>query len=348
MKIEEMKEMPKIAVKGHMYEKGYVTEIRHTRENCYNDVYHFDPTAWTNLGALVPDSMEVTANFIGTPSKYEVQTAYKVMNRKGKVTLYVNVSEAPNRSEILTENTFKQCGHPFDLFFKDTIKLGSYQLTKDDFEMRSKYGNDWDDIILKRKFGVWLTEMVDYAQELIQAKMDDYMKQFSDTELKAIMAANACMEDLINAQNNINTVFDAVAGLVTARSSMRHIDLDKVSELEDMIKSTLDSAVRSIVYINKVEGLYNLVDEQGESHHHGLKADDVRDKLYKTIKDNTEHIKYDVEHMSLDAGFTGHDLHHCMSLTYYYAESFTGINLPKMHVKISYNKAGDSNEKNND
>lgn len=337
MKIEELKEMPKIAVKGHMFQKGYVTEIRHTRENCYNDVYHFDPTAWTNLGALVPDSMEVTANFIGTPSKYEVKTAYKVMNRKGKVTLYVNVSEAPNRSEILTENTFKQCGHPFDLFFKDTIKLGSYQLTKDDFEMRSEYGNDWDDIILKREFGVWLTEMVDYSQELIQAKMDDYMKQFSNAELKAIMAANACTEDLINAQNNINTVFDAVAGLVTARSSMCHIDLDKVSELEDMIKSTLDSAVRSIVYINKVEGLYNLVDEQNESHHHELKADDVRNRLYKIIKDNAESIKYDAGHQEL----TGHDLHHSISLTYNYADSFTGINPQKMHVKISYNEAGD-------
>ena len=345
MKIEEMKEMPKIAVKGHVFEKGYVTEIRHTRESHYDGIYYFDPTDWINVAAFLPKKMKVTANFIGTPSKYEVQTAYKVMNRKGKVTLYVNVSEAPNRSEILTENTFKQCEHSFDLFFKDTIKLGSYQLTKDDFEMKNKYGNDWDDIILKRNFGVWLTKMVDYAQELIQAKMDDYMKQFSDAELKAITAANACMEDLINAQENINTVFNAVAGLVTARSSMCHIDLDKVSELEDMIKSTLDSAVRSIVYINKVEGLYNLVDEQGESHHHELKADDVRDRLYKIIKDNAESIKYDVEHMSLNAGFTGHDLHHSMSLTYYYPESFTGITLPKMHVKIGYNKGGDLNEK---
>lgn len=290
MKIEEMEKMPKIAIKGHEFEKGYVTEIRHTRENCYGDIYHFDPTAWTNLGALVPDSTEVTANFVGTPSKYEVQTAYKVMNRKGKVTLYVNVRKAPIRKNVLPENTFKNCNHWFSLFFKDTIKLGSYQLTKDDFEMKNKHWDDWSDIILKRKFGVWLTEMVDYAQKLIQAKMDDYMKQFSDAELKAIIAANACTEDLINAQNNINTVFDAVAGLVTARSSMRHIDLDKVSELEDMIKSTLDSAVRSIIYINKIEGVYNLVDEQGESHHHELKTDDVRDKLYKIIKDNTESI----------------------------------------------------------
>lgn len=348
MKIEKMEKMPKIAVKGHVFEKGYVTEIRHTRENHYDGIYHFDPTDWIDLASFLPGKMKVIANFVGTPSKYEVQTAYKVMNRKGKVTLYVNVSEAPTQRHILTENTFKKCGHSFDLFFKDTIKLGSYQLTKDDFEIKNKYGDDWSDIILKRKFGVWLTEMVDYAQELIQAKMDDYMKQFSDAELKAITAANACTEDLINAQKNINTVFNAVAGLVTARSSMRHIDLDKVSELEDMIKSTLDSAVRSIVYINKVEGLYNLVDEQGESHHHELKADDVRDKLYKIIKDNTESIKYDVEHMSLNAGFTGHDLHHSMSLTYYYAESFTGINLPKMHVKIGYNESGDSNEENND
>ena len=328
-----MKEMPKIAIKGHMFQKGYVTEIRHTRENCYNDVYHFDPTAWTNLGALVPDSMEVTANFIGTPSKYEVKTAYKVMNRKGKVTLYVNVSEAPNRSEILTENTFKQCGHPFDLFFKDTIKLGSYQLTKDDFEMKNKYDNDWSDIILKRKFGVWLTEMVDYAQELIQAKMDDYMKQFSDTELKAIMAANACTEDLINAQKNINTVFNAVSGLVTARSSMCHIDLDKVSELEDMIKSTLDSAVRSIIYINKVEGLYNLVDEQEVSHHHDLNPSDVRNEVYKIIKNNSDGIKYGVEHISSYC-FSGYNLHESMSLKYDFADSFTGIDLLEMHVKI--------------
>lgn len=333
MKIEEMKEMPKIAIKGHVFEKGYVTEIRHTRESHYDGIYYFDPTDWINAAAFLPNKMKVTANFVGTPSKYEVQTAYKVMNRKGKVTLYVNVSEAPNRSEILMENTFKQCGHPFDLFFKDTIKLGSYQLTKDDFEMRSKYGNDWDDIILKRKFGGWLTEMVDYAQELIQAKMDDYMKQFSDTELKAIMAANACTEDLINAQENINNVFNAVAGLVTARSSMCHIDLDKVSELEDMIKSTLDSAVRSIVYINKVEGLYNLVDEQEVSHHHDLNPSDVRNEVYKIIKNNSDGIKYGVEHISSYC-FNGYNLHESMSLKYDFADSFTGIDLLEMHVKI--------------
>lgn len=333
MKIEELKEMPKIAIKGHMFQKGYVTEIRHTRESHYDGIYYFDPTDWINVAAFLPNKMKVTANFVGALSKYEVQTAYKVMNRKGKVTLYVNVSEAPNRSEILTENTFKQCGHPFNLFFKNTIKLGSYQLTKDDFEMRSKYGNDWDDIILKRNFGVWLTEMVDYAQELIQAKMDDYMKQFSDAELKAIMAANACMEDLINAQNNINTVFNAVAGLVTARSSMLHIDLDKVSELEDMIKSTLDSAVRSIVYINKVEGLYNLVDEQGVSHHHDLNPSDVRNEVYKIIKNNSDGIKYGVEHISSYC-FSGYNLHESMSLKYDFADSFTGIDLLEMHVKI--------------
>lgn len=335
MNIEEMEKMPKVVIKGHEFEKGYVTQIRHTKEIQLGSGFcRFDPTSWTNLYKLIPDTMEVTANFVGTPAKYEVKTAYKIMNRKGKVTLYVNVcGESSNQYSRLGENTFYKCNHPFDQFFADTIKLGSYQLTKDDFEMRSAIANDWSDIILKRKFGEWLTDMINDAQATIQEKMDDYMKQFSEAELKAITSAKTCMEDLENSQCCINTAFDAVAGLVIARSSMCHIDQKKVSELDDMIESTLESVVNSIIYINKVEKIYNVVDEQEVSHHHDLKPSDVRNRIYNIIKDKSDGIKYGVERIST-YGFSGHDLHHSMSLTYNYADSFTGINLPEMHVKI--------------
>lgn len=335
MKIEEMEKMPKVAIAGHTSEKGYVTQIRHTKERqCGNGICRFDPTSWTNLYKLIPDTMEVTANFVGTPAKYEVKTAYKIMNRKGKVTLYVNVcGETSNQYSQLGENTFYTCNHPFDQFFADTIKLGSYQLTKDDFEMRSAIANDWSDIILKRKFGKWLTAMINDAQATIQEKMDDYMKQFSEAELKAITSAKTCMEDLVSAQSSINTAFNAVAGLVIARSSMCHIDKKKVSELDDMIESTLESVVNSIIYINKVEKIYNVVDEQEVSHHHDLKPSDVRNEVYKIIKNNSDGIKYGVEHISSDC-FIGFNLHESMSLEYDFADSFTGIDLLEMHVKI--------------
>lgn len=335
MKIEEMEKMPKVAITGHAYEKGYVTQVRNTKEIQLGSGFcRFDPTSWTNLYKLVPDTMEVKANFVGTAVKYEVKTAYKIMNRKGKVNLYVKVCESPSyRYSQLAENTFYKCNHPFDQFFADTIKLGSYQLTNDDFEMRSANQNNWDDIILKKKFGDWLTDMINEAQVTIQAKMDDYVAQFSDGELKAITAAKACMEDLISAQSSINKAFDAVAGLVIARSSMCHIDKKKVSKLDDMIESTLESVVNSIIYINKVEKIYNVVDEQEVSHHYELKPSDVRNRIYKIIKDNSDGIKYGVEHIS-DYGFSGYDLHRNMALSDQYAKSFTEISLPEMHVKI--------------
>lgn len=335
MKIEEMEKMPKVAIAGHTSEKGYVTQIRHTKERqCGNGICRFDPTSWTNLCTLIPDTMEATANFVGTPAKYEVKTAYKVMNRKGKVTLYVKVCErSSNNYSYLVKNTFNKCNHPFDQFFADTIKLGSYQLTKDDFEMRSEYAKDEDDIILKRKFGEWLTNMINHSQATIQAKMDDYMKQFSKAELKAITAAKTCIKDLVSAQSSINKAFDAVAGLVIARSSMCHIDKKKVSELDDMIESTLENVVNSIIYINKVEKIYNVVDELEVSHHHDLKPSDVRNKIYQIIEGYSDNIKYDVEHIS-SYGFSGYDLHKNMALSNQYANSFTGIYLPEMHVKI--------------
>lgn len=335
MKIEEMKSLPKVAITGHAYEKGYVTQIRHTKEIQLGSGFcRFDPTSWINLCTLIPDTMEITANFVGTPAKYEVKTAYKAMNRKGKVTLYVKVCErSSNNYSYLVKNTFNKCNHPFDQFFTDTIKLGSYQLTMDDFEMRSAIANDWSDIILNRKFGEWLTSMINDAQTTIQAKMDDYMKQFSKAELKAITAAKTCIEDLVSAQSSINQAFDAVAGLVIARSSMRHIDKKKVSELDDMIKATLESVVNSIIYINKVEKIYNVVNEQEVSYHHDLKPSDVRNKIYQIIEGYSDNIKYDVEHISSHS-FSGYDLHKNMALSDQYANSFTGIYLPEMHVKI--------------
>lgn len=317
-----MEKLPKISMDR---KKDCVNMVQYTQVKDFNDVTVFYPNSTKTLLKFFPDYIEVEANILGKPTSYTVNTEFKLVNRKNTVSLYVVVSPY-NYNVGLIKNTFDACGHSFDDFIDKKIKIGSYELTSEDFVNIGTFS----DLYLGRAFGEWASSMAVHTQDVLQEKMDQYLSQFSDTERKALVSAKNCVEGLKNADKNINDAFATVAGLMSAYVPMQKFSKDNATELEHMIESTLDSVVRSIIYIGKIERVYDVVDYLGKTHYKSLSHDDVRNALYKLIEKNSDSIQYNIEHEKL----SGYEVHESFSLKHSYAESFTGVDITESHVKI--------------